>query len=83
MAKTPVKAKKKVKKNITSGIAHVNSTFNNTLITITDVQGKEVYSTSFNTNIRISVDMNNLEKGMYMVTVRSENGVQVENVIVQ
>ena len=42
MAKTPVKAKKKVKKNITSGIAHVNSTFNNTLITITDVQGNAI-----------------------------------------
>jgi hypothetical protein len=52
-------------------------------VSITDVQGKEVYTTSFNTNNRISVDMSNLEKGMYMVTVKSENGVQVENVIVQ
>lgn len=34
--------KKKVKKNITSGIVHVNSTFNNTLITITDMQGNAV-----------------------------------------
>ncbi len=42
MAKTPVKVKKKVKKNITSGIAHVNSTFNNTLISITDVQGNAI-----------------------------------------
>ena len=38
----PVKAKEKVKKNITAGIAHVNSTFNNTLITITDAQGNAV-----------------------------------------
>ena len=36
------KAKKKEKKNIVSGIAHVNSTFNNTLITISDVQGNVV-----------------------------------------
>lgn len=35
-------AKKKVKKNITSGEAHVNSTFNNTMITITDAQGNTV-----------------------------------------
>ena len=42
MAKAPVKTKKKIKKNITSGIAHVNSTFNNTLITITDVQGNAI-----------------------------------------
>jgi len=33
------KGKKKVKKNISTGIAHVQSTFNNTIVTITDVQG--------------------------------------------
>ncbi len=42
MAKAAVKSKKKVKKNIISGIAHVNSSFNNTIITITDVQGNAV-----------------------------------------
>ncbi len=43
MAKPAAKtAKKKVKKNITSGEAHVNSTFNNTMITITDAQGNTV-----------------------------------------
>ena len=43
MAKPSVKAtKKKVKKNITSGEVHVNSTFNNTMITITDAQGNTV-----------------------------------------
>jgi small subunit ribosomal protein S11 len=31
--------KKKVKKNVQSGIAHVQATFNNTMITITDVAG--------------------------------------------
>ena len=31
--------KKKVKKNVQTGIAHVQSTFNNTIITITDVGG--------------------------------------------
>ena len=33
------KGKKKVKKNVQSGIAHIQSTFNNTQITITDVAG--------------------------------------------
>ena len=37
-----VKGKKKVRKNISSGVAHVNSTFNNTMITITDAQGNTV-----------------------------------------
>jgi small subunit ribosomal protein S11 len=31
--------RKKVRKNIQSGIAHIQATFNNTIITITDVQG--------------------------------------------
>ena len=34
--------KKKVKKNITTGIAHIKATFNNTLITISDDQGNVV-----------------------------------------
>ena len=34
--------KKKVKKNIPMGIAHVNATFNNTIITITDTKGNTI-----------------------------------------
>ena len=34
--------KKKERKNITTGVAHVNATFNNTIITITDTQGNTV-----------------------------------------
>ncbi len=33
------RARKKVKKNVTEGIAHVHASFNNTIITITDRQG--------------------------------------------
>ena len=36
------KVKKKVKKNVPSGIAHIQSTFNNTFVTITDVSGNVV-----------------------------------------
>jgi len=39
MAKPKSKAKKKVKRNVTDGIAHVHASFNNTVITITDRQG--------------------------------------------
>ncbi len=38
VAKKTVK-KKKVKKNVQTGVAHIQSTFNNTIITITDVGG--------------------------------------------
>lgn len=34
--------KRRQKKNIQSGIAHIQSTFNNTIVTITDVQGNAV-----------------------------------------
>ena len=34
--------KKKEKKNITEGIAHIQSTFNNTIVTITDLSGNVV-----------------------------------------
>ncbi len=39
--KAPVK-KKKAKRNVPSGVAHVKSTFNNTIITFTDVNGDVV-----------------------------------------
>jgi small subunit ribosomal protein S11 len=35
----PTKTRKKVKKHVTDGIAHVHASFNNTIITITDRQG--------------------------------------------
>src|SRR5258705_8480392 len=42
MSTTAKKQKKKVKKNVQSGICHIQSTFNNTIVTITDVSGNVV-----------------------------------------
>ena len=42
MAKPQARLRRREKKNITSGIAHVNATFNNTMVTITDVQGNTI-----------------------------------------
>ena len=36
------RSKRRQRKNIAAGIAHVNSTFNNTIITITDAQGNSI-----------------------------------------
>ncbi len=36
------KVRKREKKNITSGVCHVNASFNNTMITITDAQGNTI-----------------------------------------
>ncbi|MAS81522.1 MAG: 30S ribosomal protein S11 [Legionellales bacterium] len=39
MAKTATKVRKRVKKTVVDGIAHIHASFNNTIITITDRQG--------------------------------------------
>jgi small subunit ribosomal protein S11 len=36
---TPKKGKKRVKKNVATGVVHINASFNNTMITITDATG--------------------------------------------
>jgi small subunit ribosomal protein S11 len=42
MAKEAGRARRKERKNVSSGMVHVNSSFNNTTITITDVQGNTI-----------------------------------------
>jgi small subunit ribosomal protein S11 len=42
MAKDKTRVRKRERKNITSGVAHVSASFNNTMITITDVQGNVI-----------------------------------------
>lgn len=42
MAKEATRVRRRERKNISSGVAHVNSTFNNTMITITDAQGNAI-----------------------------------------
>ena len=39
MAKATTRVRKKVKKNVAEGIAHIHASFNNTIVTITDRQG--------------------------------------------
>ncbi len=39
VAKKTVRTKRKVSKNIESGVAHIRSTFNNTIVTISDMTG--------------------------------------------
>ena len=40
--RTTARAKKRVRKNIESGVAHIRSTFNNTIVTISDKDGNVV-----------------------------------------
>jgi len=42
MVKDKARVKKKERKNIATGVAHVNASFNNTIVTITDAQGNTI-----------------------------------------
>ncbi len=42
MARDTSRVRRRERKNITSGVAHVNATFNNTMITIADAQGNTI-----------------------------------------
>ena len=42
MARNNTRGKRRVKKNIAKGVAHVQSTFNNTIVTVTDEHGNVI-----------------------------------------
>jgi small subunit ribosomal protein S11 len=42
MARRVARTKRRERKNIESGVAHIKSTFNNTIVTITDVKGNTI-----------------------------------------
>ena len=42
MAREPQRIKRRERKNISAGVAHVNASFNNTMVTITDAQGNTI-----------------------------------------
>ena len=42
MAKEATRVRRRERKNIASGVCHVNASFNNTMITITDAQGNTI-----------------------------------------
>ncbi|MFQ8772139.1 MAG: 30S ribosomal protein S11, partial [Escherichia coli] len=39
MAKAPIRARHRVRKPVSDGVAHIHASFNNTIVTITDRQG--------------------------------------------
>jgi small subunit ribosomal protein S11 len=52
-ASAPAKVKKRVKKSVSEGIAHIHASFNNTIISITDRQGNVLsWSTCGNTGFK-------------------------------
>ena len=55
MAKTPIRARKRVKKQVVDGVAHIHASFNNTIVTITDRQGNALaWATAGGSGFRIT-----------------------------
>lgn len=50
MAREAARVRRRERKNITSGVAHVNASFNNTMVTITDAQGNAIAWSSAGAN---------------------------------
>ncbi len=80
MGETVTKQRKKIKRQISDGIAHVNSTFNNTIITITDAQGNAIVWGSASScgfkGSRKSTPYAAQEAAMKVALVAVENGMK-------
>lgn len=58
------------------------STVEKAKITITDVQGRTVYSTTSNQGIK-TIDVSNMNKGMYIVNISNEETAITKNIVIQ
>ena len=52
--KTAVRPRRRERKNVVDGQAHIHATFNNTIITITDKSGNAISPGTYPTNLAIS-----------------------------
>ena len=66
-AQKRVARKKKIKRAYTKGIAHIHSTFNNTIVTITDEAGNAGTTVLFINQIVIILEKEKLEKKLNVI----------------
>ena len=69
--------------NPNNGLFTISNSEDIVKVTVTDVHGKIVQSINEINLNKIDVDLTNLERGMYMVNVETNNGTVMESVIVQ
>lgn len=79
--------KKRLRKNVAVGVAHVNATFNNTIIAITDLQGNVVAWSSAGAHgfkgSRKSTPYAAQVTAEHVGKIAQENGVKTMNVLVK
>jgi hypothetical protein len=69
--------------NPNNGLFTITNSQEMTEVVITDLQGKIVYN-SRNINLtKINVELNNLERGMYMINIKTTDGIITKTVTVQ
>ena len=82
-----LRVKKRQRKNVTVGVAHVNATFNNTIIAITDLQGNVVAWSSAGAHgfkgSRKSTPYAAQVTAEHAGKIAQENGVKTVNVLVK
>ena len=69
--------------NPNNGLFTISNSEDIVKVTVTDVHGKIVQSINEINLNKVDVDLTNLERGMYMINVETNNGTVMESVIVQ
>ena len=69
--------------NPNNGLFTISNSEDIVKVTVTDVHGKIVQSINEINLNKIDVDLTDLERGMYMINVETNNGTVIESVIVQ
>jgi hypothetical protein len=73
----------KIYPNPNNGLFTITNSQEMTDVVITDLQGKIIYN-SRNINLKkVNVELNNFERGMYMINIKTNNGIVTKTVTVQ
>ena len=81
MAKSTKQAKKRKVKIEAVGEAHINATFNNIIISLTNMQGQVIFSTVSPNSNKVQINMTNLSHGIYLLRVKSESEINTYKII--
>ena len=73
MAGRKTTRKRRVRKNVESGVAHIHSTFNNTLVMITDPRGNAIaWSSAVHSGLKVVVSQHRLLR-RWLLKLRRRN----------
>ena len=69
--------------NPNNGLFTITNSQEITDVVITDLQGKIVYN-SRNINLnKVNIELNNLQRGMYIINIKTENDITSKTIVIQ